>query len=245
MKSLFPKGAKSTFVTSEKNAFLCASLYTRLWKTKNLNVQCLLYCSLYSDQKCVLKVGGKLNNLVILITPFWSKVDLAPFGNKLFIYRIVYEVNIYQIKTCPNAVAEFPREIPSGNQIATSADIRCFSIITTCHFAGRGMVTITFRLHVNLSKHFMYCILYKNSLAPGGIVSGACTQRAELRYALKINIYSDARAWWEGWVMIAGCRLSPALVRQNHRVSAVTFAEPSPCWDRSDRGWAPGIIWVV
>ena len=34
MKSLFPKGAKSTFVTSEKNAFLCASLYTRLWETK-------------------------------------------------------------------------------------------------------------------------------------------------------------------------------------------------------------------
>ena len=30
MKSLFPKGARSTFVTSEKNAFLCASLYTRL-----------------------------------------------------------------------------------------------------------------------------------------------------------------------------------------------------------------------
>ena len=34
MKSLIPKGAKSTFVTSEKNAFLCASLYTRLWKTR-------------------------------------------------------------------------------------------------------------------------------------------------------------------------------------------------------------------
>ena len=37
MKSLIPKGAKSTFVTSEKNMFLCASLYPRtsLWKTQN------------------------------------------------------------------------------------------------------------------------------------------------------------------------------------------------------------------
>ena len=34
MKSLFPKGARSTFMTSEKNVFLCASLYTRLWKTQ-------------------------------------------------------------------------------------------------------------------------------------------------------------------------------------------------------------------
>ena len=34
MKSLFPKGARSTFVTSEKNVFLCASLYTRLWETQ-------------------------------------------------------------------------------------------------------------------------------------------------------------------------------------------------------------------
>ena len=34
MKSLIPKDAKSTFVNSEKNAFLCASLYTRLWETQ-------------------------------------------------------------------------------------------------------------------------------------------------------------------------------------------------------------------
>ena len=34
MKSLIPKGAKSTFVTWEKNAFLCASLYTHLWETQ-------------------------------------------------------------------------------------------------------------------------------------------------------------------------------------------------------------------
>ena len=34
IKSLIPKGAKSTFLTSEKNVFLCASLYTRLWETQ-------------------------------------------------------------------------------------------------------------------------------------------------------------------------------------------------------------------
>ena len=34
MKSLFPKGARSIFMTSEKNVFLCVSLYTRLWKTQ-------------------------------------------------------------------------------------------------------------------------------------------------------------------------------------------------------------------
>ena len=34
MKSLIAKGAKSIFMTSEKNVFLCASLYTRLWKTQ-------------------------------------------------------------------------------------------------------------------------------------------------------------------------------------------------------------------
>ena len=34
MKSLIAKGARSIFMTSEKNVFLCASLYTRLWKTQ-------------------------------------------------------------------------------------------------------------------------------------------------------------------------------------------------------------------
>ena len=34
----------------------------------------------------MLKVGGKLNNVVILVTRFWSEMDLAPFGIKLFIY---------------------------------------------------------------------------------------------------------------------------------------------------------------
>ena len=32
MKSLIAKGARSIFMTSEKNMFLCVSLYTRLWK---------------------------------------------------------------------------------------------------------------------------------------------------------------------------------------------------------------------
>ena len=46
MKSLFAKGARSIFMTSEKNAFLCASLYTRLWKTNSiLNLQYLLFAS--------------------------------------------------------------------------------------------------------------------------------------------------------------------------------------------------------
>ena len=34
MKSLIANGARSIFMTSEKNVFLCASLYTRLWKTQ-------------------------------------------------------------------------------------------------------------------------------------------------------------------------------------------------------------------
>ena len=81
MKSLIPKGAKSTFVTSEKNMFLCASLYPRLLKTQNWIYNVFFFCSLYSDQKCILKVGGKLHNIVIL-TQFWSKMDLAPFGSR-------------------------------------------------------------------------------------------------------------------------------------------------------------------
>ena len=91
MKSLIPKGAKSTFVTSEKNTFRCASLYTRLWKTQYLiyNIFVLLANIWNLDQKCVLKVGGKLNNVVISVTRFGSKMDLAPFGIKLFKYTRV------------------------------------------------------------------------------------------------------------------------------------------------------------
>ena len=72
MKSLSPKGAKSNFVTSEKNALLCANLYTRLWETQHRIYNIFFsFCSLYSDQKCVLKVGGKLNNVRILATRFF------------------------------------------------------------------------------------------------------------------------------------------------------------------------------
>ena len=35
VKILHAKAAKSTFVTSEKNAYLSLSLYTSLWKIEN------------------------------------------------------------------------------------------------------------------------------------------------------------------------------------------------------------------
>ena len=70
MKSLIPKGAKSSFVTSEKNAFLCASLYMPLYGKLNIEFTIFSFCSLYSDQKCVLNVVGKLNNVVIVVTRF-------------------------------------------------------------------------------------------------------------------------------------------------------------------------------
>ena len=57
MTSLFPKGAKSTFVTSEKHAFLCIRVCTRVYgKLKKIEFTISSFCSLYSDQKCVLKV---------------------------------------------------------------------------------------------------------------------------------------------------------------------------------------------
>ena len=59
---------KSTFVTSEKNAFLFASFYTRLWETQYRIYNIFFLLVIYSDQKCVLKVGGKLNNVGILVT---------------------------------------------------------------------------------------------------------------------------------------------------------------------------------
>ena len=71
MKSLIPKGTKSTFVTPEKHPFLCANLYMRLWKTKYLIYNYLLFaCYIWIMQKCVLKVGGKLNNAAISVTRF-------------------------------------------------------------------------------------------------------------------------------------------------------------------------------
>ena len=58
-------------------------------KKNNIEFTVSSICSLFSDQKYVLKVGGKLNNVVILVTRFWSKMDLAPFGIKLFKYVIL------------------------------------------------------------------------------------------------------------------------------------------------------------
>ena len=79
-----PKGAKSTFVTLRKTRFF-VRVRTRLYGKLNIEFTISSFCSVYSDQKCVLKIGGKLNNAVILVTRFWSKIDLAPFGIKLFI----------------------------------------------------------------------------------------------------------------------------------------------------------------
>ena len=69
MKSLIPKGAKSTFVTSEKTCFF-VRVCTRVYGKVNIEFTMSSFCSLYSDQKLVLKVGGKLNNIVMLITGF-------------------------------------------------------------------------------------------------------------------------------------------------------------------------------
>ena len=99
MKSLIPKGAKSTFVTLEKNVFICA-VCTRVYGKLNIEFTISSFWSLYSDQKCVVTVGGMLNNVVILITRFWSKMDLAPFGIKLFIimpFRVFFWGTLYII----------------------------------------------------------------------------------------------------------------------------------------------------
>ena len=69
MKSLIPEGAKSTFVTSEKTRFF-VRFCTRVYGKLNIEYTISSFCSLYSDQKCVLKVEGKLNNVVILVTRF-------------------------------------------------------------------------------------------------------------------------------------------------------------------------------
>ena len=42
LNSLIPKGAKSIFVTSEKNAFLCANLDMRLYGKLNIEFTILL-----------------------------------------------------------------------------------------------------------------------------------------------------------------------------------------------------------
>ena len=70
LKSLIPKGAKSNLVTLEKTRFF-VRVCTRV--NEKLNIEFTIissFCSLYSDQKCVLKVGGQLNNIVILVNRF-------------------------------------------------------------------------------------------------------------------------------------------------------------------------------
>ena len=49
MKSLHAKAAKSTFVTSEKNAYLSLSLYTSLWKIENKIHNNILFLLLGSE----------------------------------------------------------------------------------------------------------------------------------------------------------------------------------------------------
>ena len=70
MQSLIPKGAKSTFVTLDIITFLCASLSTCVYGKLNIEFTVSLFCTLYAHLKCILKVGGKLNNVVILVTRF-------------------------------------------------------------------------------------------------------------------------------------------------------------------------------
>ena len=69
-----------------RKTHFCVWVCTRGYGKLNIEFTISSFCSLYSDQKYVLKVRGKLNNVVILVTWFWSKMDLAPFGIKLLIY---------------------------------------------------------------------------------------------------------------------------------------------------------------
>ena len=69
MKTLIPKGAKSTFMSSE-NFFFFVRVCSLVFGKLNIEFTIFSFYSLDSDQKCVLKVGGKLNNEVILVTRF-------------------------------------------------------------------------------------------------------------------------------------------------------------------------------
>ena len=63
MKSLIPKVAKSTFVTSGKSAFVCASLYTHLWETR--------YRSLYTRLR---ETQYRMYNIFVLLVIFVSEM---------------------------------------------------------------------------------------------------------------------------------------------------------------------------
>ena len=65
MKSLIPKGAKSTFVTSgEKHVSLCEFVHASMG---NYNVEFTIFSfgSLYSDQKCILKISADLMTVTL------------------------------------------------------------------------------------------------------------------------------------------------------------------------------------
>ena len=57
---------------------------TRVYGKTYIEFTTFTLCSLFVDQKCVIQVGGKLNNVV--------KMDLAPFGIKLFNYSLVISI---------------------------------------------------------------------------------------------------------------------------------------------------------
>ena len=85
-RAYFQKGLDPLSWLRRKMCFfvrVCTHVYEKL----NIEFTITSFCSLYSDLKCFLKVGRKLNNVVILVTRFWPKVDLTPFGNKLFICK--------------------------------------------------------------------------------------------------------------------------------------------------------------
>ena len=94
MKSLIPKGAKSTFVTSEKTSFFCASLYTCLRKTQYWIYNVFFLLVIFGSE---MRSKGKLNNVVILINRLWSKMDLAPFEIKLFIYQSILNASVQML----------------------------------------------------------------------------------------------------------------------------------------------------
>ena len=83
-RAYFQKGLDPHLWLQRKTCFfvrVCTHFYEKL----NIEFTITSFCLLYSDLKCFLKVGRKLNNAVILVTRFWPNMDLAPFGNKLFI----------------------------------------------------------------------------------------------------------------------------------------------------------------
>ena len=93
-RAYFQKGLDPLSWLQRKTCFfvrVCTHVYEKL----NIEFTITSFCSLYADLKCFLKVGRKLNNVVILVTRFWPNMDLAPFGNKLFIYTCVHIYHVF------------------------------------------------------------------------------------------------------------------------------------------------------